>query len=580
MSTFNPADAGVPRNQIPRASFPLSFYRRFTTNFGRLVPFLVEPVVPTDHYEISPEFVLRTVPFIGQVFQQFKVAVDYFYVPNRILWKNFDLFLAGGYDGSTEFVHPYFDLDKFLDSTNAGFYSDFQYLNSLLDYMDISDYQTGITGETGKGVSTHKNLLPFVAYAKICLDHYTNQHLDLSDVLQQYLQRGWVLTSDGEMDTDFITLMNRLHLLPLGGTTPVNAVNNLTFLPVIRPYDYDYFTSALTETQHGPVMTIPLELVNTDIAGNKTFKLLNNASSTASNSVGIYQLNGSKVLRMGTLSGGSVSQNAIVVDGSVFQNVATIESLREAERVLEFFESIGLVGWKPEDFNLSQFNSKTKDERLMVSDRIHHEVFDVNIGEVWSNQTSSQIGASVQHNVPGVPTSTAKGYGRGRSVRYRVPEYGYIVGIVSVYPDPAYSQGIPKHFDMLDRFDYPNPKFANLGLEPIYSRELYQTGQTGDDTIFGYTTRYASYKTHVNRNNSEFRDSFKYMTLSRLFNTGTRASRPRLNEAFNKVQVGYNDLNRCFNVEFPLLENGPIIFDFMNHLDANRPFPYYGTPRL
>lgn len=580
MSTFNPADAGIPRNQIPRASFPLSFARRFTTNFGRLVPFLCEPVLPTDNYEIYPEFILRMAPFVGQVFQQFKVAVDYFFIPNRILWKNFDLFLAGGYDGSTDFVHPYFNLRKFFDSDETGFYTDFQYLNSLLDYLDISPYDRTLASDSGTA-SKNKNLLPLAAYAKLCLDHYTNQHLDNADLLQDYLQRGWILTADGEMDIDFINLFNRLHLIG-PNHLDYDKVNNLTFLPVIRPYDYDYFTSSLPEKQHGPVMTIPLELVNSDDRGNRTFKLINTPTSSGSSPIGMEYTSGATNIRIGGIVGGSVSSaNSIVVDGSVFENVATIESLREAERVLEFFESLGLVGWKPEDFNLSQFNSHTKDNRLMISDRLHHEVFDVNVGEVWSSATSSQLGDSVQHNVPGVATSTAKGYGRGEMVKYRVPEYGYIFGIMSIYPEPAYSQGIPKHFDMLDRFDYPNPKFANLGLEPIYNRELYQTGQAGDDGVFGYTTRYASYKTHVSRINSEFRNSYSYMSLSRLFNKhATRPSRPALNEAFNKVQVGYNDLNRCFNVSYPLLEDGPVIIDMLNHIDANRPLPYYGTPRL
>lgn len=184
---------------------------------------------------------------------------------------------------------------------------------------------------------------------------------------------------------------------------------------------------------------------------------------------------------------------------------------------------------------------------------------------------------------PGVGTSTAKGYGRSSKLsNCKVDEYGYIMGFLSVYPDAAYSQGCPRHFNMLDRFDYPNPKFANLGLQPIYNRELYHTGQAGDEGVFGYTERYADYKSSLDRINSEFRNSYKYMSSSRLFNQrqGAAVARPALNEAFNKVQVNYNDLDRVFSVEYPLLESGPIIMDMRVISKCNRPLPYKGDPRI
>lgn len=579
MKPFNIKDIAVHDN-IPRSSYDLSFSRKFTTNFGRLVPFYLEPVNPTENFDLGVEFILRTVPFVGQVFQHYKVAVDYFYVPNRLLWNHFDLFLAGGYDGTTEYVHPFLDLNKFFNSHNPAFYSSFQYLNSLFDYFDISPYEAAITGETRLSTDP-KNLLPFAAYYKIVLDHFTNQFMDNAFLISENIENKCVLTQDGEMATHFIEQMNSLHLVP-SDDAGYSTVNNLTFLPAIRPYDYDYFTSSRPEQQHGPVMTIPIELVSTDTDGSKTFKLISSSGATTNQNIGAHVSSGSKDINLGILSSGGTLSNGIVVNGSVFNNVATLDSLHEAERVLEYFESLGITGWKPEDYNLSQFNSHSFDYRPYSARRVSHEVFDIAFGEVFSSNAFTDTDDKIISN-PGVGTSTAKGYGRSSKLsNCKIDEYGYIIGIASVYPDAAYSQGCPRHFNMLDRFDYPNPKFANLAMQPIYNRELYHTGQDGDSGVFGYTEMYADYKSALDRVNSEFRSSYKYMSSSRLFNkrAGVSAFRPALNEAFNKVQVNYNDLDRVFSVEYPLLESGPILMDMHVVSKCNRPLPYKGDPRI
>lgn len=291
MKPFNIKDVAI-KDVVPRSSYDLSFSRKLTTNFGRLVPFYLEPVNPTENFNLGIEFILRTVPFVGQVFQHYKVAVDYFYIPNRLLWNHFDLFLAGGYDGATEYVHPYLDLAKFFDSHNAAYYTNFQYLNSLLDYFDISPYQSVIETERTLD-SDPKSLLPFAAYYKVVLDHFTNQFLDNASLISENIQNRCVLTQDGEISTRFIQQLNSLHLIS-ENDPGYSSVNNLTFAPVVRPYDYDYFTSSRPEQQHGPVMTIPLELVNTDDRGTDTFKLVSSSGSSSTENVQVVRTANSK----------------------------------------------------------------------------------------------------------------------------------------------------------------------------------------------------------------------------------------------------------------------------------------------
>lgn len=570
---FNPFGAFSAKDELKynRSNFNLGYKRAFNCGYGRLVPVLCEPVMPTDNFELGAEFLLRTSPFVSQVFQRYDVDLSWFYVPNRVLWNNFDLFLSGGYSGTEEFVHPYIDLRTLFNLPSV---SDF-YPQSIFDYMDIPLPNPAIQWEAQetKILNMHINALPFWALARIYLDHFVSQHFGNADQIDRYMRLKYMCV-DGNQLPALATIFN--HFQRFGNSTDDGTIGVTTFQALQDFYDWDYFTSALPEQQHGPVMSIPVDLVDSS-DGVNLFQLSSAATSTNTSNVAVQYTSGSSIVQLYPTTAPSMS---ITLNGQVLENRAVINDLRSAMILTDFFESLGYSGFRPEDYNLSQFGAKSANHNLMQSQMIGYQRFTVNIGEVFSNNQSLS-----GDDVPGAATSTAKGYGSSRSFRYKVPEYGYIIALMSVKPEAGYSQGIPKHYGMLDRFDYPNPRFAKLGLDTIKRWELVYNENQSCLQDFGYTTRYSNYRTNYNRVNGQLRANGNHydMTAQRLFpktDNSQFPTGPVLNDQFRAVHVNYNFLNRTFNTQFEDPKDGPIFIDLFNRVYANRPLEHNGLPRV
>ena len=139
---------------------------------------------------------------------QSSVYIHFFFVPNRILWSNWEDFISGGEDGLAD---PAFPVIKPNATLATG---------SLLDYLGLP---------TGQATGTDTfNALPILAYNKIYNDYYRDQNMVPVK-----------LTSDA-----------------VNGEQTLSDVVSPTMQK--RAWQHDYFTSALPWTQKGPEATIPL----------------------------------------------------------------------------------------------------------------------------------------------------------------------------------------------------------------------------------------------------------------------------------------------------------------------------------
>lgn len=80
-------------------------------------------------------------------------------------------------------------------------------------------------------------------------------------------------------------------------------------------------------------------------------------------------------------------------------------------------------------------------------------------------------------------------------------KFGYIIGIINIYADLTYYQGLDKDWSLVDRMDFPVNIFANLTDQPVYKKEIVLTGTATDDEVFGYNEIYswAKYKKNTLR---------------------------------------------------------------------------------
>ena len=75
--------------------------------------------------------------------------------------------------------------------------------------------------------------------------------------------------------------------------------------------------------------------------------------------------------------------------------------------------------------------------------------------------------------------------------------------------ETAYVNSTPRWNFRFDPLDYLWPKFAQLGEQPVYAKEV--NGSTSfPDTVFGYQSRYADYKYNHNTVHGDFKTNLDF----------------------------------------------------------------------
>ena len=144
MSLFS--KVAMPRPQTN--TFDLSHDRKFSGRIGELMPISVMEVVPGDKFNIKATNLTRFAPLITPIMHQASVYCHFFFVPNRILWPNWENFISGGEDGLAD---PTFPTVELTAPTQYG-------IQSLSDYLGLP---------TGKQTFLHYHLLVIKKFIKI-----------------------------------------------------------------------------------------------------------------------------------------------------------------------------------------------------------------------------------------------------------------------------------------------------------------------------------------------------------------------------------------------------------------------------
>lgn len=529
-----------------RSTFDLGHEKRLSTRMGKLTPVLISETMPNDTFYGSTEVYVKLAPLIAPIFHRLNVYVHYFFVPNRLLWEDWEDFITGGRLGVEVTTPPVPPNAEIVDILALG--ANLLDTGSLADYLGIPPIDDANT--PGYPINFTLDLMPFAAYHRIYQDYYRDRNY--------------------EADNDYLPMASGQL------STSANLGGILTRR--YRCWEHDYFTSAQISTQRGSEVLMPLAgSVDVDWTYLPTSDVKTTAGANASAGLGI----GVQTAAAGELGYGPTGpynagiriENLDTIDGTIANSSVSINDLRRAVRLQEWLERNQLAGSRYNESIMAHFGRKTSDSRLQRAEYLGGGKAVVKIDEVMTTAYSEDADANV------VPPANMAGkgaaYANTNRFSYNCEEHGFVIGILSVMPTSGYMQGLPRMFQQRNTFlEYPWPSFAHLGEQEVYDNEIYMSpstmsaGRVGQP-VFGYQSRYSDWKNIPSSTHGDFRSSLDFWHLTRKF-----SATPDLGLDFVHFEDALQD--RVFSVE----DVDTLWLYIYNDLKVKRSLPYFGTPQL
>lgn len=587
--------ATVPSANIRRSSFDRSHGYKTTFDVDYLVPIFCDEVLPGDTFSLTSTHLCRLTTLVQPIMDNLRLDLQFFYVPNRLLWDNWEDFITGGdqpvaWTGDTPEEKLY--LPQTFSTESTGYAE-----GSIYDYFGLPTKVAGY----------RHTVLPFRAYNLIWNEYFRDQNL------QESLP---VWTGDADPKVD-----------PTTGeeSTQSNAVPYVYKL-MRRNKRYDYFTSALPGLQKGPSVGIgvaggdsgrlpvhglvlkqanggtgytpPYELNTSGIgAFNKTtvngvqqpeYFGIDGLVTTdpLSETEGSWNLGQPNVLYKGTpvkhlyssssyWSSGSINQEnwPIYVDLGSASSV-TINALRNAITLQQWYEKNARYGTRYIEQIQGHFAVHAGDYRLQRPEYLGGSKTYISINPTV--QSSSTDSVSPQGNLAAYALSTDS----KRLFIKSFVEHGWIIGLASVTADLTYQQGLDRMWSRFSKYDFYWPTFAHLGEQPVYNKEIYcqsdsklgTGGVAENDLPFGYQERYAEYRYKPSKITGLFRSNATG-TLDSWHLSQDFENLPTLNTTFIESNT---PIDRALAVP----DQPDLLADFYFSLRCVRPMPVYSVPGL
>lgn len=479
----------APQARLGRSQVSLSHSHKTSFNVGDLIPYCVQEVIPGDTFTCDTTIFGRVFSGLNApIMDDIKMNIDWFYVPNRIIWTNWHAFLgehddAGAQD--TTYTIP-------TVATGATVLE-----GSLLHYMGVP-----------MGLSTSAESvqsLPVRAYRLIYNEWYRDQNL---------IDEINVTTGDGpDAET--------------GATT--------AFIKKSAK-DPDYFTTALPYLQKGTAQVASLTgtvAVATDALDNED--------------IGVYQSGDGGWRKMDIATGSHVEMDGTAATEYLYADLdlalpgqtvggISINALREAAAVQRMLEKDARAGTRPNELIRAHFGVDVPDYRIDRPEYLGGATGFINVSPVANtspvDSTNSPDGLDWNS---GQLAGTGAGVVKSRWAKSFV-EHGWVLGILRCRGAVSYSQGLDRKWSRSTKYDLLWPELAQLGEQPIYNKELYLQGTSADDDVFGYQERYADYRFAKSIISGQFdpaaSSSLDFWHLSEEF-----SSAPSLNSTFIEDQT-------------------------------------------
>lgn len=454
---------------MPRTRFDMSHVNTTTVTSDYLYPVFCKMVIPGDSWNISVSNFIRMIsPIDVPMMDNLYADYHFWFVPWRLVWNNCKYFLGErdrtpdtdedytiptiSFDST---VNPSYDASTNPDGYQNGWtgYAGLPQCGSIYDYFGLPIQGTDnlLAGDI------EVNALPLRSYNLI----YDSWYMD-----EQRCDYSYYNVSDTQDTADKYFLKKRGKRFDFFTSTllePNGVGNDPVYLPL--------GTSAPVVTGSNSAVTLPVYNRTTSSVVTTPFY------TTGANA---------NVTNGGVADFASGLNTGLVTD---LQNAtsSTIASLRQAFQMQAYQEinargGTRMVEWIYNQYGVIQPDILSRPEYLGGA---HQQL---SVQPIVQN--SSTDNTSPQGNLTGIIYGGMSEHGFTRSFT----EFGYIIGILNIYSDLTYFQGLEKHWSLSTVLDLPLPIFANLTDEAVYKEQIVLTGGATDKQVFGYAERYAPFK--------------------------------------------------------------------------------------
>ncbi len=530
----------IPKADIPRSSFDCQSTHKTTFDAGYLVPVYVDEVLPGDTFKLNMTAFARLATPLYPIMDNMVLDSFFFFVPNRLIWSNWQKFMGQQTNpgDSISYVVP-------QQVSPASGYT----IGSLQDYMGLPTVGQVSSGQT----VSHCAFWPR-AYNLIWNEWFRDENLQNSVTVD---------TGDGP-----------------------DTVSNYTLLR--RGKRKDYFTSSLPWPQKGASVALPLGTKAPVYGTDSTLQFTDSStvsslayrastgspflSTTVGLSTGVVGASASPSytsnIGMGLVKSGD---SGLYADLST-ATAATINQLRQSFQIQKLLERDARGGTRYTEIIRAHFGVISPDARLQRPEYIGGGSTPININPIAQTSGTNASGTTTpMGTLAAMGTALAHNHGFTQSFT----EHGVILGLVSVRADLTYQQGLSRMWSRSTRYDFYFPAFATLGEQAILNKEIYVTGTSSDNNVFGYQERWAEYRYYPSRISSLFRSTASG-TIDGWHLAEKFTSQPTLSSTFIQSTPPVSRV-----VAVGSAANGQqFIFDSFFDVKKARPMPMYSVPGL